>query len=160
MYTLSEAGRNWNVSGKEGEREGGGPALEGRTLAAPKAGRRRLFQRRRPGLKQDTRSNRDRGPLVTRLWRVSGRVQGVGFRAFVRRRAQVLGIRGYARNMPDGTVEVLATGHEAAVAELFGELQRGPRYARVQSVTEVRPPRTDVPGDDTGPWGGAGFVIR
>ena len=80
--------------------------------------------------------------VKTRLWRVAGRVQGVGFRAFVRRRALALGVSGYARNMPDGTVEVLAKGNAAALAARFDDLQRGPRYARVKSVTEAA-----VPGD-------------
>lgn len=76
------------------------------------------------------------GERETRLWRVAGRVQGVGFRAFVRRRALELGVSGYARNMPDGTVEVLARGDADALAVLQEALRIGPRYARVESVTE------------------------
>jgi len=77
--------------------------------------------------------------VETRLWRVYGRVQGVGFRAFVRRRALELGISGYARNMPDGSVEVLARGTASALAALYEDLERGPRYALVRNVTELPP---------------------
>ncbi len=55
--------------------------------------------------------------------RVTGYVQGVGFRAYVRRRALSLGLRGYAKNMPDGSVEVVAQGDESAIAQLIGVLR-------------------------------------
>lgn len=66
--------------------------------------------------------------------RVTGRVQGVFFRAATRRQAQQLGLTGYARNLPDGSVEVLACGPEAAVAALRDWLQVGPPAARVDGV--------------------------
>ena len=67
-------------------------------------------------------------------FRVSGRVQGVGFRAAARRRAQELGLNGYARNLPDGCVELLAQG-DAACIETFAEwLRHGPPLARVDGV--------------------------
>lgn len=65
---------------------------------------------------------------------ISGRVQGVWFRATAQRQAERLGLRGSARNRPDGTVEVVACGEEAAL-QLFREwLQQGPRDARVDAV--------------------------
>ena len=67
-------------------------------------------------------------------WVVSGRVQGVGFRWFVLRNAEALGVAGWARNRPDGRVEVVARGAAAAIEELDGLLRLGPRLARVDSV--------------------------
>ena len=55
--------------------------------------------------------------------RVTGYVQGVGFRAFVRRHAMRLGLRGYARNMPDGSVEVVAQGDDYAIDQLIDTLR-------------------------------------
>lgn len=97
---------------------------------------------------------------VTRAWRVLGRVQGVGFRAFARRRAEALGISGYARNLPDGTVEVLARGYAAALDAFVDELRRGPRYARVVDVVEV-PVSQDASAGRGGAFGfGSRFEIR
>jgi acylphosphatase len=65
---------------------------------------------------------------------VSGRVQGVFYRASTRERAQELGCRGYARNLPDGRVEVLAVGEPAAVHALIEWLRHGPPAAHVTDV--------------------------
>jgi acylphosphatase len=65
---------------------------------------------------------------------VSGWVQGVGFRAFARRRALELGLSGYARNLADGRVEAFAQGDPAGIAEFARWLQRGPPLARVEDV--------------------------
>jgi acylphosphatase len=67
--------------------------------------------------------------------RISGRVQGVGFRAWARREALVLGIAGRVRNLADGTVEALIEGDRAKVAELIERCRRGPAYAEVRDVT-------------------------
>ncbi|WP_018950617.1 acylphosphatase [Thioalkalivibrio sp. ALMg11] len=77
-----------------------------------------------------------------RRWRVSGQVQGVFFRASTRDEAQRLGLAGYARNEPDGSVEVLAVGPRIALDELEEWLAEGPRQARVDAVEaeEVAPP--------------------
>ena len=80
---------------------------------------------------------------VARRCIVTGRVQGVFFRASTARRAAELGVTGAARNLPDGTVEVLACGSEQSVADLCGWLHEGPPAARVDGV-EVR----DVPLPD------------
>lgn len=70
---------------------------------------------------------------------MSGRVQGVFFRASTRERAQQLGCRGYARNLADGRVEVLAVGEPSAVHALTEWLWHGPPAAHVTDVncTEV-----------------------
>jgi acylphosphatase len=67
--------------------------------------------------------------------RVAGLVQGVGFRWFVRERARRLGLSGWVRNLPDGSVEVVAEGDHAQLDLLRSELQRGPSGA---SVSEIR----------------------
>ncbi|WP_043739848.1 acylphosphatase [Thioalkalivibrio nitratireducens] len=66
--------------------------------------------------------------------RVTGRVQGVFFRASTQRHAVELGLVGYARNRSDGSVEVLAVGTPAAVARLRAWLAEGPPAARVSTV--------------------------
>lgn len=65
---------------------------------------------------------------------IAGHVQGVFFRAFARERAQQLGLTGYARNLPDGRLEVLACGEPEAVNQLRDWLRAGPPEARVSSV--------------------------
>lgn len=80
---------------------------------------------------------------------VSGEVQGVGFRMNTRVQAERLGLRGFARNLADGRVEVEAEGPDAAVAELLRWLRTGPRYATVASV--------DV--EDREPTGESGFTV-
>ena len=65
---------------------------------------------------------------------ISGRVQGVGYRAFVRREAEALGLSGQVRNLADGRVEVLAAGPRAARDALVQSLARGPLLARVDAL--------------------------
>ena len=65
---------------------------------------------------------------------VRGRVQGVLFRSFVERHARRLGLVGYARNLFDGRVEVVAEGEKAALEELLRQLHLGPTGARVEGV--------------------------
>jgi len=76
---------------------------------------------------------------------VSGKVQGVFFRASARDRAQALGLRGFAKNLPDGRVEVLAAGDDAAIDELAAWLREGPPMARVDDL-ERMPARDDEAG--------------
>jgi acylphosphatase len=73
---------------------------------------------------------------VARQFLVSGRVQGVGFRAFVRKHAKALGLRGYAKNLANGDVDVVAAGPEAAIDTLRAHLRRGPSWAEVRHVEE------------------------
>ncbi len=87
---------------------------------------------------------------VARLCHVSGRVQGVFFRASTRQRALDLGLTGYARNLPDGRVEVLAVGPDAAVQALCEWLWQGPPSAQVSRVESagvaleaLQPPPTE-----------------
>jgi acylphosphatase len=61
-------------------------------------------------------------------------VQGVGYRFYTHNKALQLGLSGYARNLDDGRVEVLACGEEAAVTDLRNWLWKGPRWARVLDV--------------------------
>jgi acylphosphatase len=72
--------------------------------------------------------------MATRRYLVSGRVQGVSFRAATRHRARELGIDGHARNLDDGRVEVLASASDTALAQLESFLWRGPPHARVDAV--------------------------
>jgi len=81
---------------------------------------------------------------------VAGRVQGVGYRYFVLREAERLGVAGFARNLSDGRVEVVAEGAEEVLGELETRLRRGPSFASVSGVD-----RTAIP-----PRGDAGFHIR
>ena len=69
-----------------------------------------------------------------RRWLVSGRVQGVGYRAFAARTARSLGLDGGVSNLPDGRVLVVAEGASHALDRLESALWEGPRFARVQRV--------------------------
>ena len=66
--------------------------------------------------------------------RISGRVQGVGYRAWAMQTAVHLGVRGWVRNRVDGSVEALVIGDEAAVAAMVEACRRGPRAAMVRDV--------------------------
>lgn len=68
---------------------------------------------------------------------VTGRVQGVGFRFFVQRHANQLRIRGFARNLPDGRVEIQAEGSSDTLNHLLLELKKGPGMARVDDVSVI-----------------------
>ncbi len=65
---------------------------------------------------------------------VSGQVQGVGYRYFTRKKAFELGLSGYAENLSDGRVEVVAEGEKADLEHLIHHLRQGPRGARVDQV--------------------------
>ena len=73
--------------------------------------------------------------MRTRQIRVSGRVQGVGYRYALRDEARRLGVKGWVRNRADGSVEVEAQGEAAALDDLLAFLHRGPLGAHVDSVT-------------------------
>jgi acylphosphatase len=85
---------------------------------------------------------------LARLYLVSGRVQGVGYRYFAMRAAQRLGIRGTVKNLRDGQVEVAAVGPAEAMAAFRAELQRGPEGARVDAIDENRIAVADSRFDD------------
>lgn len=73
---------------------------------------------------------------LAKLYRVRGRVQGVGFRYFVEQTAKRLGVRGWVRNDDDGSVEVYAVGAPEQLSELAGYLWKGPPWAEVRGVDE------------------------
>jgi acylphosphatase len=87
---------------------------------------------------------------IARRCLVAGRVQGVFYRASTRERARELGVTGYARNLADGRVEVLACGDAAAVQALCDWLWQGPPSSKVTSV-QVEVLRSGPP--DTRPEG-------
>lgn len=92
--------------------------------------------------------------LVARRFVVKGHVQGVGFRFFAREAAEREGLSGSARNLFDGSVEVLAEGDREAVDRFESKIRRGPSRARVEHVTV----------EETSPSGHSGrpgaFTIR
>jgi acylphosphatase len=89
---------------------------------------------------------------------VRGQVQGVGFRWSAQAEADRLGVAGYARNLPDGTVQAEIEGPEQAVQRMLEWLHHGPRHARVEAldVTDVDPTSNDL---DNTPSGNR-FMIR
>ncbi len=72
--------------------------------------------------------------MAARRFIVHGHVQGVGFRYFTLEAARALGVRGFVRNLPDGSVEALAEGEMAALDKLHGMLLEGPPGSRVTRV--------------------------
>ncbi len=81
---------------------------------------------------------------------VSGRVQGVGFRASAQSKAAALGLRGWVRNRADGAVEGVATGSDTALAAFHNWLRRGPPAAQVMALEWT-------PAADEGE---TGFLVR
>lgn len=79
--------------------------------------------------------------MSSRLFHVTGRVQGVGYRYYVVREARALGIAGWVRNLGDGSVEVLAQCEDGLLDTLAGRLWQGPPHARVTAV-EASPGET------------------
>lgn len=82
---------------------------------------------------------------------VRGRVQGVGYRAFVEEEARALGLGGWVRNCRDGTVEALLVGEAAVVETMIEVCKRGPYAARVDQIDQREGTSADVrlrrPGD-------------
>lgn len=89
--------------------------------------------------------------MTVKRYRVMGRVQGVGFRYFVWREAEALGLSGWVRNMTDGSVEVLADGPRRELEELERRLEEGPRFSKVTSISKIDEIQEQVP---------SGFEIR
>ena len=83
---------------------------------------------------------------IARKVRVFGRVQGVFFRQWTLNQARALGVRGWVRNCPDGTVEARLDGEEEDVARMIAQMHRGPSQAQVEhvAVEDVEP--EDVTG--------------
>ena len=82
---------------------------------------------------------------VARKVRLFGRVQGVFFRQWSVNQARELGVAGWVRNLPDGSVDAYVTGEEDAVATMVGRLRQGPHGARVEDVMveEAAPEEVD-----------------
>ena len=91
----------------------------------------------------------DTGKSLTLAVRITGRVQGVAFRAWTRGEATARGLSGWVRNMPDGSVRALLHGPESSVRGMVGAMRDGPPAARVDGVETA-------PGDAPG---GPGFRI-
>jgi acylphosphatase len=72
-----------------------------------------------------------------RRWLVTGRVQGVGFRAFVERTARDIGLSGWVRNLDDGRVEAYAVGTPAQLDELAARLHQGPPLSEVRGLEQI-----------------------
>jgi acylphosphatase len=72
--------------------------------------------------------------VIARRYRISGRVQGVGFRFFSEAAARREGLRGWVRNAPDGAVEILAEGEAEALERFERSIRHGPSSARVEDV--------------------------
>ncbi len=125
----SQAGEGQEETSLHGDASRGAPgALQ--TLTVP----------RTPGAALRTTSGTmERMADESRAWRVHGRVQGVGFRYFVVRRAGQLGLRGWTRNLAGGDVEVQARGPAAALASLEASLMAGPAHAVVDRLEPVQP---------------------
>ena len=83
-------------------------------------------------------------------FRITGRVQGVGFRWFTLQAAEKLGLSGWVRNEPDGSVSCEAQGDAACLSEFAEVLERGPRWGSVREVHR----------EDLSPIEGRGFEIR
>ena len=81
---------------------------------------------------------------VARKYIVNGRVQGVGFRAFVNHVADSLGVRGWTGNRDDGSVEVYALGTPEQLSEFSNYLWKGSRMSYVRNVEETEASIEDV----------------
>ncbi|HPG31688.1 MAG TPA: acylphosphatase [bacterium] len=74
---------------------------------------------------------------------VSGKVQGVGFRYYIYNLALQLGIKGWVKNMPDGTLKAVLSGNIDKVYNIISYIKKGPPMSRVENVSV-----TDYPGDE------------
>jgi acylphosphatase len=84
---------------------------------------------RRSADRSDVSADRTAAEII-----VEGRVQGVGYRDFVRRRALGLGLSGYVMNLKDGRVRVRAEGAREVIEDLIRQLEKGPPFSRVERV--------------------------
>jgi acylphosphatase len=71
---------------------------------------------------------------LTKHYLISGRVQGVGYRAFTRRQGEELKLKGWVRNLVDGRVEAVAKGSEVLLKEFEAQLRRGPPAGHIESL--------------------------
>ena len=106
-------------------------------------------------IRNDLRHRRAIAMTTSRNFIVTGRVQGVGFRYETKRVAEQLRLSGWVKNLPDGAVEVVATGDPQKLAEFETWLGVGPAHARVAEVAEVAATAAAAAPDGT-----KGFHIR
>ncbi|MDH5611474.1 MAG: acylphosphatase [Gammaproteobacteria bacterium] len=76
--------------------------------------------------------------MICYRYLISGRVQGVFYRASAQHQASALGLRGWVRNLVDGRVELLACGDQKALDELEKWLKIGPEYAKVSNIEIIK----------------------
>jgi acylphosphatase len=82
---------------------------------------------------------------LTKHYLISGRVQGVGYRAFTHRTAAGMKLKGWVRNLNDGRVEAVAQGSEAKLQAFESQLREGPPHGHVETMTaEVWKPLSDL----------------
>ncbi len=72
--------------------------------------------------------------MIRVRFRIYGRVQMVGFRYFTLRQAHALGVRGYVRNLADGSVEVIASGDSQVLTRFANRLEEGPPYSEIDRI--------------------------
>lgn len=75
-----------------------------------------------------------------RVIKVHGKVQGVGYRFYATRVARRLGLKGWIRNLRDGTVDAVVEGEPDAIDEWIEEIREGPRYAEVTRIDQEKKP--------------------
>ena len=85
----------------------------------------------------------DHSGIITRKVRVTGRVQGVGYRAWTQNRAIGLDLSGWVRNEADGSVTALLQGPSASIEKLCAKMKKGPSGSLVRKV-EIEPAETDI----------------
>ena len=92
------------------------------------------------------KNGRAQRAMDTKRLVIAGKVQGVGYRAWMVDAAQRLGVDGWVRNRADGAVEALVSGDPASVEELLRACRRGPRLAEVRAIDEDFADPPDQPG--------------
>lgn len=86
--------------------------------------------------------------------RVRGKVQGVGYRRFLQKEAQRLQLRGWVRNLVDGSVQASVQGDETTVQALIAKAKEGPLFSHVESIDVKTAPAAALDGFDVRPDGG------
>lgn len=99
------------------------------------------------------------GNTVIRHYVVEGRVQGVGYRRFVQRSGEALGLNGAVRNLDDGRVEVIANGREDTLAKFEAELMRGPSHSKVNDRRTTKLRSDQIPIEAADPIASGLFAI-
>ena len=88
---------------------------------------------------------------ICERWRIDGRVQGVGYRAFMVATAREIGLNGWVRNRTDGTVEAVVCGDMAQLSRCYEACMKGPLAAHVSQITRGHEPETPQHGSASKP---------